>query len=64
MRLMICLTMLCLTGCGIAPNDSALCDVTARDRTALADALVADGGIESRRAGLRVIEALDAGCGQ
>lgn len=55
--------MLSLTGCATAPaSDSALCAATDRARTELAGALIDDGGPESRRAGLVLIEAVDAGC--
>lgn len=61
---MTCLTLMFSTGCASGPaSEAALCSVTDRSRTSLAGALVSDGGPESRRAGLALIEALDAGCG-
>ena len=64
MRFLICLTMLSLTACASGPvaNETALCASTAQTRTALAGALVDDGGSESRRAGLAIIAQLDAAC--
>ena len=40
----------------------AVCDASAGDRTALAAALVADGGPDSMAAGRTLISRLDAGC--
>lgn len=63
MRWMICLTVMFLTGCASGPADeAALCQATASARTSLAGALVSDGGAESRREGLALIEAMDSGC--
>lgn len=54
--------LLILTGCATGPADEAVCDGTAEARTALAAALVEDGGPESRAAGRTLIARLDAGC--
>ena len=55
--------MLSLTACATGPvTENALCPATDGARTALAGALVSDGGPQSRRAGLVLIETLDAGC--
>lgn len=64
MKRLICLTVLSVTACASAPSDSALCGATDRARTQLAAALVEDGGPQSQRAGLVLIEGIDAGCGQ
>ena len=61
MKWIACLTLTCLSACASVPaSEPALCTVTATPRTALAGALVADGGPQSRRAGLVLIEQLDA----
>lgn len=52
---------LIVTGC-VAVAPVAVCDATAGDRTALAAALVADGGPASMAAGRTLISRLDAGC--
>lgn len=58
-----CLTTLWLTGCATTPaSTSAVCsgtDAAARD---LAAALLADGGPESKRAGLALLDKREAGC--
>lgn len=54
--------LLILTGCATGPAGEALCDGTEAERTALAAALVADGGEASRAAGRTLIARLDAGC--
>ena len=58
--------MLSLTGCGSVLVESqtldAMCGRIAADRTALADALVEDGGPASQLAGIGLIAKLDAGC--
>lgn len=60
---MICLTLMFLTACASVPADeAALCRATDQARTSLAGALVEDGGSQSRREGLALIDALDAGC--
>ena len=62
-RLMGCLMMMSLSACVSAPGSRpGVCSGTEASRAALADALVRDGGPQSRRAGLLVIEQLDAGC--
>ena len=60
--LLACLMMLSLTACAVTPNESAICDGTAASRKALAAALGADGGPQSQRAGLLVLDQLKAGC--
>lgn len=63
MRHLILTTTLFLSACATAPiSDSAICDGTRASRSALAAALVEDGGPASRRAGLRLIQQVDAGC--
>ena len=54
--------MLLVSGCAAAPSDSAICDGTARSRTAHASALVADGGPRSLVTGAFLIQQIDAGC--
>ena len=49
------------TGCAPA-SQVAICDGTAVERDALADALLEDGGDASVVAGERLIARLDAGC--
>lgn len=51
-----------LTACTTVPTADPVCPATGDARTALAGALVADGGPQSRRAGLVLIETLDRGC--
>ena len=64
MKWLACLTLTFLTACATAPaNDAGICSATAKARTELAGALVRDGGPESRRAGLAIIEGIDGGCG-
>ena len=64
-RLGLCLSlMLPLSGCGNVPNDSAICDGTARSRTSHAAALVEDGGPHSMVTGALLIQQIDAGCSQ
>lgn len=59
------LALMLLTGCGSMPiSEAALCDGTAASRRALAAALLDDGGDQSRRAGLRLLDELRAGCGR
>lgn len=55
--------MLILSGCASGPSGEALCDGSAEARSALAAALVADGGPQSRAAGRTLIARIDAGCG-
>lgn len=50
-----------LLGCATV-QPVAVCNATAGDRTALAAALVADGGPNSMAAGRTLISRLDAGC--
>jgi hypothetical protein len=51
-----------VSGCANAPNNAAICDGTARSRTAHASALVADGGPLSLVTGATLIQQIDAGC--
>jgi hypothetical protein len=53
--------LMTLLGCATV-QPAAVCDATAGDRTALAAALVADGGPHSMAAGRTLISRLDAGC--
>ena len=63
MKRLICLIMLSTTGCAIVPaNEAALCSSTEVARTKLSQALLVDGGTESRRAGAILIAGIDAGC--
>ncbi|MDO5706545.1 MAG: hypothetical protein Q4G49_15960 [Paracoccus sp. (in: a-proteobacteria)] len=62
-QILIWTMMLCLTACAGAPvKQTAICDGTRASRTALAAALVDDGGPASRRAGMALIDQIDAGC--
>lgn len=62
-RLMIWTTLTLLTACASTPvSQTAICDGTAASRTALAAALIEDGGARSQRAGLRLLDQLEAGC--
>ncbi|MBT0780592.1 hypothetical protein [Paracoccus sp. pheM1] len=62
-RLMIWTTLLWLTACAGTPvSQTAICDGTEASRTALAEALIEDGGANSQRAGLRLLDQLEAGC--
>lgn len=62
-RLMIWTTLLWLTACASTPvSQTAICDGTAASRKALAAALIEDGGARSQRAGLRLLDQLEAGC--
>ncbi|MBB4625934.1 hypothetical protein [Paracoccus denitrificans] len=62
-RLMIWTTLLLLTACASTPvSQTAICDGTAASRKALAAALIEDGGARSQRAGLRLLDQLEAGC--
>lgn len=54
--------ILTLTGCVTGPASEAVCARTAGPRTALAAALVADGGPQSKARGRDLIAMLDAGC--
>lgn len=58
------LALMWSAGCATMPvSEAALCDGTAASRRALASALVVDGGDQSRRAGLRLLDQMKAGCG-
>lgn len=62
-RLTIWTTLLLLTACASTSSGPAVCDGTVQSRAALADALLTDGGPQSRRAGLLVLDQVAAGCG-
>ncbi len=62
-RLMILTTLTLLTACASTPvSQTAICDGTEASRKALAAALIEDGGAQSQRAGLRLLDQLEAGC--
>lgn len=62
-RLMICLMMLSVSACSGTPaSGPAICDATKASRADLAGALLTDGGPQSRRAGLLVLDQMQAGC--
>jgi len=64
LRILALLTPLLLTACATTQSDDgAICAGTQGDRRALAAALVADGGAQSRRAGLTLLDRMAAGCG-
>ena len=51
------------SGCASTPgSDAAICDGTQASRQTLAAALVEDGGPQSQRAGLLVLDKMRAGC--
>ncbi|WP_179285858.1 hypothetical protein [Haematobacter missouriensis] len=54
--------MTTLAGCATGRSGEAVCDGTEASRTALAAALVADGGPQSRAAGRDLIAQIDVGC--
>ena len=54
--------LMSLTACANALGNDAACSATREARSDLAGALVDDGGSESQRAGLELIETLDAVC--
>lgn len=57
------LTLTWLAGCASTPvSQTAICDGTEASRKALAAALVEDGGANSQRAGLRLLDQMQAGC--
>lgn len=63
MRVLMTLTMmLLLSACATTPSAPAICDATRASRADLAGALVSDGGPQSRRAGLLVLDQVAAGC--
>lgn len=63
MTLTALLMMTLLAGCATTPSDSAICAGSAEARRALAAALVNDGGPQSQRAGLALLDKVAAGCG-
>lgn len=63
MRLLACLMMLSLTACASVPAANPVCTITEAPRTALAGALVDDGGPRSQRAGLVLVGVIDGECG-
>lgn len=50
------------TACASALGNDAACSATREARSDLAGALVDDGGSQSKRSGLELIETLDAVC--
>ena len=62
MKYLACLMTLFVSACASVPTDNAICSVTETPRTELAGALVDDGGPRSQRAGLVLIEIIDAAC--
>ena len=56
--------MMSLTACATTPSGPAICDATRASRADLAGALIEDGGPQSRRAGLLVLDQFKAGCGK
>ena len=58
-----CLMLMCVNACAnTQASDAAICDGTQASRQTLAAALVEDGGPQSQRAGLQVLNQLAAGC--
>jgi len=45
-------------------SQTAICDGTEASRKALAVALIEDGGVSSQRAGMRLLDQMQAGCGK
>lgn len=65
MRMLWAMTlMLPVAGCVSAVSGGAVCEATAADTTAHAEALAADGGAASVVTGQRLIARLDAACGR
>lgn len=62
MMLTALLTTMCVAGCATTPSDSAICAGSAEARRALAAALIQDGGAQSQRDGLALLDKLKAGC--
>lgn len=56
------LPLMMLLGCVTGPSGDPVCSRTEGPRTALAAALVVDGGPQSKGAGRTLIALLDAGC--
>lgn len=57
-------TLMWLSACAATPiSEAGICDGTAAGRKALAEALLIDGGAQSRRAGLGLLDQMRAGCG-
>lgn len=63
MTLTVLLTTMWLAGCATTPSDSAICAGSADARRALAAALIQDGGAQSQRAGLSLLDKMREGCG-
>lgn len=63
-RMLIASTlMLSMTACASTrPSPTAICSGTGQARAALAEALLADGGDQSKRAGLALLDKMEAGC--
>ena len=59
----VLLTTMWLAGCATTPSDSAICAGSAEACWALAAALIQDGGAQSQRAGLSLLDKMRAGCG-
>lgn len=59
---MVLAGMLFVTGCANGLGGEAACEATRDQRTALAGALLDDGGEDAQRAGLELISTLDAVC--
>uniref|UniRef100_UPI0028A7959C hypothetical protein n=1 Tax=Paracoccus sp. TaxID=267 RepID=UPI0028A7959C len=57
------LMRLLTAGCATTPVNSAVCDATGQPRKALAEALIEDGDAQSQRAGLRLLDQMEARCG-
>lgn len=53
-----------LSACAVTPiSEAGICDGTAASRKVLAGALLIDGGAQSRRAGLGLLDQMRVGCG-
>lgn len=62
MKWVVLTAMLFVTGCATGLGGDAACEATRDQRTALAGALLDDGGDQSQREGLELISVLDAVC--
>ena len=63
-RMLIASTlMLSMAACASTrPSPTAICSGTGQARADLAEALLADGGDQSKRAGLALLDKMEAGC--
>lgn len=63
-RMLIASTlMLSMTACASTrPSPTAICSATGQARAELAEGLLADGGDHSKRAGLALLDKMEAGC--